>query len=599
MPGGTSSRGNTPRSRCFRPVSNVVPAGRLTRRIFLLLALFSFWTVIPAAYGQGTDTFRPADTSSPRATLKSFIDACNIVHDATTADEPVDRIMMQSLPQAVQLLDCLDTSELPQFERVQAAAEAAICLKEIIDRFEIPPFEEIPGIEDITDESGENILNEWQIPGTRITIVRVEEGPQRHEYLFSAGTVERSKQYYNDVRALPYRITTPTTSPGFYEWYLSTPTHPTVSKIVAKLPEWAKTRHWGMAIWQMLGLAAAIVITLACVIFCYYLYIRLGARYIRKAPLKHFLTLLLPVAAVFLIRGLGHFGQDYLGLRSNALYVLSFTISVIVLLALMFVVWAAGSRLASLIIANPRINPRGLDAQFIRIISRLTAMVLVVILFLEGGNFLGIPLTTLMASAGVGGLAFALAAQDMLKNLFGTIMLLTDKPFRVGERIVFGKYDGVVEDIGLRSTRLRLLTGHQATIPNDELARTDIENVGRRPHIRRVTDIHIPLDTSRGKLEHAVEIVRQTVNEGRDWPAEFPPRIYFLDFQPDAFVVRMMYWFAPADYWEFLEVGEKINFAIFRRFEENGVRFSLPLRLTSASAQDEDGSAARPQSVDK
>lgn len=84
---------------------------------------------------------------------------------------------------------------------------------------------------------------------------------------------------------------------------------------------------------------------------------------------------------------------------------------------------------------------------------------------------------------------------EVMKALFGTIMLLADKPFRVGERIIFGKYDGVVEDIGLRSTRIRLLTGHQAHILNDELARTDIENVGRRPHIRRTTTIEMPSDT--------------------------------------------------------------------------------------------------------
>ena len=164
-----------------------------------------------------------------------------------------------------------------------------------------------------------------------------------------------------------------------------------------------------------------------------------------------------------------------------------------------------------------------------------------VIIFIEGGNYLGIPVTTLIASAGIGGLAIALAAQDTLKNLFGTIMLLTDKPFRVGERIIFNKYDGIVEDIGLRSTRIRLLTGHQVTIPNDKLASCDIENVGRRPHIHRVADIHIPLDTPREKLEKAVAVIRAALEAHEGMDPDYPPRAFFFDFNPDAFVIRVIY----------------------------------------------------------
>ena len=88
------------------------------------------------------------------------------------------------------------------------------------------------------------------------------------------------------------------------------------------------------------------------------------------------------------------------------------------------------------------------------------------ILFLIGGQYLGIPVATLLTSAGIGGIAVALGAQDTLKTLFGTVNLLADKPFRVGDRIIVQQYDGEVEDIGLRSTKIRLLNGHQVTLPN-------------------------------------------------------------------------------------------------------------------------------------
>ena len=127
----------------------------------------------------------------------------------------------------------------------------------------------------------------------------------------------------------------------------------------------------------------------------------------------------------------------------------------------------------------------------------------------------------------LGGLAVALAAQDTLKNLLGSIMILLDKPYRVGQRIVAKGHDGIVEEIGLRSTRLRLLTGHQTAIPNDEMARIDIENIGRRPHIRRVANIGITYDTPLEKIEKAVDIILKILDNNEVMYTEFPPGAYF------------------------------------------------------------------------
>ncbi len=264
------------------------------------------------------------------------------------------------------------------------------------------------------------------------------------------------------------------------------------------------------------------------------------------------------------------------------------------LVAAMVVVFAVSNRIAESIIASPQINPHGLNAQLIRIVSKLTSLVVATVLFLIGGQYLGIPVATLLASAGIGGLAIAFGAQDTLKTLFGTLMLMGDKPFRVGERIIFNEYDGVVEDIGLRSTKIRLLTGHQVTIPNDELARSDIENVGRRPHIRKIADIHIPLDTPRERLEKAIEIIRAALDNHEGMDPEFPPRIFFTDFNPTAFNIRVIYWYNPPKYWDFLAFSERVNLDIFRAFEEQGIQFSLPLRVTHTSIE----SKAKPVEVE-
>lgn len=528
----------------------------------------------------------PADTSSPRATLLSFIDSCNQLHDIIQEAHYFDRTSKKYRPIALRILDCLDVSELPEYERLEFAGEVAVCLKEIIDRVELPPLDEIPDAAAIEAAGGPEKLARWQIPGTRITIVRVEEGPRRHEYLFSPGTVRRAIEYYTDVASLPYRQTGPEVSPGFYQWFVSAPGQPAVAAIVDRLPDWVRQRKLGVAIWKWAGLLPLVILGFLLMGLAYKLHGRLTKRYQKKSLLPYCLTILLPLAAMLIPMCVRYLAHEYLTLRGAPLYILSFVTHLITLLASMVVVFAGSNRIAAVIIASPQINPQGLDAQFIRIVSKLSSIVVVVIVFLQGGQYLGIPLTTLLASAGIGGLAVALAAQDTLKTLFGTIMLLTDKPFRVGERIVFNKYDGIIEDIGLRSTKIRLLTGHQAIIPNDELARTDIENIGRRPHIRRIADMHVPLDTPRAKLEKALDIVRATLADHEGMTPDYPPRVFFLDFDPNAFVIRMIYWYSPPKYWKYLALSEKINLAICRDFEKEGIQFSLPQRIRRVESDD-------------
>ena len=102
--------------------------------------------------------------------------------------------------------------------------------------------------------------------------------------------------------------------------------------------------------------------------------------------------------------------------------------------------------------------------------------------------------------------------------------VLLDRPYGVGERIIAKGHDGVVEEIGLRSTKIRaFLTNHLISIPNDQMAESEIENIGKRDHIRRMTDLHIPLDTSREKVESAVTCIREILEDHEGMDPEYPP----------------------------------------------------------------------------
>ena len=211
-------------------------------------------------------------------------------------------------------------------------------------------------------------------------------------------------------------------------------------------------------------------------------------------------------------------------------------------------------------------------------------IVVAVVMWLDN---IGFNISTLLAGLGVGGLAIALASQDTLKNFIGTIIILLDKPYRIGQRIVVKGHDGIVEEIGLRSTRLRLLNGHQTTISNEEMARLDIENIGRRQYIRRLTNITITYDTPPKKIEKALDIILKILDNHEGMDPELPPRAYFNEFNPSSLNLVVFYWYNPADYWKYMAHSQQVNLKIMQEFEKAGIKFAFPTNTTYLIQEDE------------
>jgi len=222
--------------------------------------------------------------------------------------------------------------------------------------------------------------------------------------------------------------------------------------------------------------------------------------------------------------------------------------------------------------------------QMIRIVSKVVIVLFGSIYLLKAAT--GKPMTTLLAGLGIGGLAVALAAQDTLKNLFGSFMIMVDKPFKVGDRVVADTFDGVVEEIGFRSTRLRSYPGHLISIPNEKMASVSIDNIGRRPSIRRYTNITITYDTPVEKVERAVSIIKEILKDHEGMHPDYPPRVYFNEFNDTSLNIAMFYWFHPPDYWEAMRFSEGVNLKIMRAFEAEGIEFAFPTSTTYLAQDD-------------
>lgn len=185
---------------------------------------------------------------------------------------------------------------------------------------------------------------------------------------------------------------------------------------------------------------------------------------------------------------------------------------------------------------------------------------------------------TILLSAGVGGIAIALAAKETIANFFGSITIFADRPFQIDELIKIEDHLGPVQEVGFRSTKIRTVEGHLITVPNSLIANSIVENVGKRPFIRRTSNLTVTYDTGYKGTKRAVEIIKEVladIPEINTDPAA-SPKVFFSDFNDWALNIYMRYWVKPPDYWLFFDVNERVNFEIMKRFEAEQIEFAFP-----------------------
>ncbi len=193
------------------------------------------------------------------------------------------------------------------------------------------------------------------------------------------------------------------------------------------------------------------------------------------------------------------------------------------------------------------------------------------LLFLQ--NVLDYNISSLIAGLGVGGVAIAFAAQDTIANIFGAVMIFVDRPFKVGDAVSLEGYEGAIETIGLRSTRVRTWDGTLVIIPNKTVAATNITNLAARPTRRTNFTIGLVYDTPTEKLERALAILRDVM---ATHPSTAESRAYFNRFGDFSLNILVQHWCNVMDYEIYLRSMEEMNLAIKGRFEEEEIEFAFP-----------------------
>lgn len=215
-----------------------------------------------------------------------------------------------------------------------------------------------------------------------------------------------------------------------------------------------------------------------------------------------------------------------------------------------------------------------LDDQLLPILKKGMHFAVWAVALVVGLNNAGYDVGALIAGLGIGGLAFALAAQDTVSNLFGGITVFVDKPFKIKDRIKVNGLDGFVEDMGIRTTKLRTLEGRLVTIPNKTFSQSPIENVNSEPSRKVVLTLGLTYSTSPQAMQRATDLIKQLLDAH---PGTDENRIVtFSGYSDSALQITITYFIRKEA--DIFQTQHEVNMAILERFNAEGMQFAFPTR---------------------
>ncbi len=218
-----------------------------------------------------------------------------------------------------------------------------------------------------------------------------------------------------------------------------------------------------------------------------------------------------------------------------------------------------------------------LDSLIVDIVRKVLKVTLLAatILFI-GQSIFQLNITTLLAGAGVAGLAIAFASRETLANFFGTLVIVLDRPFRIGDRIQAGEINGIVLSVGMRSTRVQTAEESICTIPNNHIAEIPIENISSRGVIRYRFTLGLVYGTTAGQLELAIKLLHELLDDFKAPDCEeYRPRIFFQGLGASALNLEVIMWFKATGFDEEEQLRTEVNLEIVRRFTANQLEFAF------------------------
>ncbi|MGK7874002.1 MAG: mechanosensitive ion channel domain-containing protein [Xenococcaceae cyanobacterium] len=560
--------------------------GRLLQIVLLGLALLLLQTSLTAA-PLVKHPLAPPDTSSPQATLRSFVENVNESHRILMAaydqylKEPgpfPSTSVSEQTKQAKILFNraerCLNLSKIPPRLKRDAATEGSLLLKEVLDRIEVPTYAEIPNAEAVTADKE---FSQWTLPNTEIDIVKVESGSKAGEFLFSPETVARLFEFYQKVKNLPYK---PGATEGFYQFYISTPGTLFPLKWLDGLPSWLDAVYWDQTLWQWIGLGISLLIA-------FWIPYRSFRRNLRRVaaldpPQQTWEMLLPPLIAIASLVAIDYFLDEWINITGQVLLIVLTTLEIIFWILVALTIFFFGNGLAETIIASPRINPQGLDASAIRTVFHLLSLTIGTTILILGFEHVGISLIPILAGLGIGGLALALAARPTLENIIAGLILLADRPVKVGEYCRFEDQEGTILEIGMRSTRILAENGDIISMPNSHFSELELANKSRRDRILLRQTVGLRYETTSEQLRFVLAKLRSMLL-AHPKLLEQGTRVRFVKYGDYSLDVEIYVYVDTGNWYEFKGIQEDVLLRVKDIVSAAGTDFAFPSQTTYIS----------------
>lgn len=213
-----------------------------------------------------------------------------------------------------------------------------------------------------------------------------------------------------------------------------------------------------------------------------------------------------------------------------------------------------------------------LDDQILPVVRKSLRVAIWILGIIVALNNAGYDVGALIAGLGIGGLALAMAAKDSVSNIFGGIMIFTDKPFKVGDRIKINGFDGSIEEIGLRTSRMRTLEGTRVTIPNSLFTGDMVENVSEEPTRKIVLNIGLTYDMNEQQMQKAIDVLKEIAAANDNINDDY--LVSFNAFGDFALGILFIYYIKKES--DILDTQTEINIAILSKFNEHGLDMAFP-----------------------
>ncbi len=509
--------------------------------------------VVPAAVIASVPSpLAPVKTDHPRDTMRSFMAAMDHHVAALDQDDPKADLW---LADAVR---CLDLSGMPAVGRDAAGRDAARHLKEVIDRVIRIDYERIPE---------DPAIQRWRLRGTEIAIHRSDAADRAGEHLVSPDTVARAREFWLKVRDLP-----------LLEGAVGGGLRPPWQE--AYVPEILRGGMLGIAWWQWILMGALIFVGLVMRQL-----VRFAGFLVRQATSRtpagwddDLVNALIGPVTHLGTTGVWFASIHLLGITGAAYTVIVFLIKAAFFINLAYLAYKLAGFTADLLIRRMRLRNPELNQGLLLLLGQTIRILALAFCLLLGAQNMGMDVASLIAGLGIGGLAFALAAKDTLANLFGSVMIMVDRPFRVGDFIIAKGVEGTVEDIGFRSTRVRTPANSLVSIPNSELVLANIDNLGMRDH-RRVREVYsLEYGTAPERIDAFCAGVR-AILAARPEVKQDAIVVNFSALGASSLDVLANYHLSAATWGDEMQIRHEILCAILHLAERVPVAFAFPTQV--------------------